>query len=69
MVLREQRPSDYTDRKRKLADQGTDAIETWMRHMAVPSTSGKLATWRRATWKKVWQGDGPYMYRFVPRRE
>ncbi len=67
MVLREERLSEYTDRKRKLADQGTGAIETWMKTHNRPVYLWETRDLQAGNLEKVWQGDGSFIYRFVAR--
>lgn len=67
MVLREERLSDYTDRKRKLADQGSGAVDTWMKTHNRPVYLWETRDLSVSNLEKVWHGDRVFIYRFVPR--
>jgi hypothetical protein len=64
MVLREERLSPYTERKRKLVDQGTRAINAWMTAHNRPVYIWETRDLSVLDLERVWQGDGAYIYRF-----
>ena len=64
MVLREERLSPYTERKRKLADQGTRAISAWMTVHNRPAYVWETRDLSVLDLDRVWQGDGAYIYKF-----
>jgi hypothetical protein len=67
MVLREERLSDYTDRKRRLAGQGSGAVENWMKAHQRPVYLWETRDLSASNLEKVWHGDQAFIYRFVPR--
>jgi len=67
MVLREERLSDYTDRKRTLASQGSGAVEAWMRAHQRPVYLWETRDLAVGNLEKVWDGDQAFIYRFIPR--
>jgi len=64
MVLREERLSPYTERKRKLADQGTRAISAWMTAHNRPVYVWETRDLSVLDLDRVWQGNGAYIYKF-----
>jgi hypothetical protein len=67
MVLREERLTEYTDRKRKLAGQGSGAVESWMKTHNRPVYLWETRDLSVGNLEKVWDGDQAFIYRFVPR--
>jgi hypothetical protein len=65
MVLREERLSEYTDRKRRLADLGSGAIGAWMREHNRPVYIWETRDLPARNLERVWQGDGVHIYRFL----
>jgi hypothetical protein len=67
MVLREERLSPYTERKRKLADQGSGAVDAWMTTHQRPVYLWETRALSVSNLEQVWHGDQAFIYRFVPR--
>ena len=65
MVLREERLSGYTDRKRRLADQGSAAIAAWIQAHGRPVYLWETRDLPARNLDRVWQGDGIHIYRFL----
>ncbi len=68
MVLREERLSPYTERKRALAVQGTRAITAWMTAHNRPVYIWETRDLSVLDLERVWQGDGAYIYRVITRQ-
>ena len=64
MVLREERLSPYTERKRTLVDQGTRAINAWMTAHNRPVYIWETRDLSVLDLERVWQGEGAYIYKF-----
>jgi hypothetical protein len=68
MVLREERLSEYTDRKRRLAHQGSAAISAWIQAHGRPVYIWETRDLPARNLDRVWQGDGIHIYRFLTDR-